>query len=177
MKLRDLASRFSYKLLLGDGPTFPNHSKRLQAQRLPVESRLHALAVWKAQRAAGNVLRNDDVTVENFTRVALRLANDSDLPPSVPIAILTLLDGVRVPTASVILTVWHPDRYGIIDRNAWSALFNYPKVRTREFEPHEYDYYVQVITELGAETSLTPRQIDMALWTWWTEEREKEAAA
>ncbi|MDP9180998.1 MAG: hypothetical protein M3O21_04680 [Chloroflexota bacterium] len=137
---------------------------------------LHDLALWKSERSAGNVRRNDRSFVEKLTRTALRLADDPELPASVPISVLTLLDGVRVPTASVILTVWHPDRYGIIDRNAWSALFNRPQVRTREFEPREYDYYLQILRELADITRVTPREVDMALYRWWIEERERKTA-
>jgi hypothetical protein len=169
------ASRFKYKSLLSDGPLFPKQSKRLQVQGSLSQEDLHDLALWKSARSAGNVRRNDHSLVEKLTRAALRLADDPDLPASVPISVLTLLDGVGVPTASVILTVWHPDRYGIIDRNAWSALFDCPQVRPREFEPREYDYYLQILTALADSTKLMPREVDMALYTWWIEERERSA--
>lgn len=76
--------------------------------------------------------------------------------------------------ASTILTVWDPKRFGIIDVNAWSALF--PKRRLRQFEPRDYDEYVSILKELRRLTHLTARQIDMALWELWDQMKKRRKA-
>lgn len=177
MPLPDLVCRYSYKPTLDNSPTFPNESKRLKAKGFLSLADLHKLAHWKSQRSAGRVKLNRDSDVRKFTRVALDLASRRNLPPSIPISVLTILEGIRVPTASVVLTVWDPRTFGIIDVNAWSALFNYSSARSTPFEAREYDYYTSILHELRRMTGLTAREIDIALWTWWDEKKEDRSHA
>jgi hypothetical protein len=180
IRLSHFVLLFDYKRLRDDEHTFPVQSKKLRGQGFLNREDLYEFADWKSSRNPRLVLRNDDATVQQITRVALQLANDNSMPASVPIAVLTILEGVRVATASVILTVWDPTRFGIIDVNAWSAL-NIPAKRPGQFEPRDYDYYVAILRNLSEITKLTPRQIDMALWAWWkspeANTHKKKAAA
>lgn len=178
IRLQDFVSLFDYKRLRGDEHTFPVQSKKLRGKGLLNRQDLYEFADWKSFRNPELVKRNDDNTVRNITRAALELANNKDMPASVPIAVLTTLEGVGVATASVVLTVWDPGRFGIIDVNAWSAL-NLPSKNPGQFEPRDYDYYIAILSDLSQITALTARQVDMALWAWWkySKTRKKKAAA
>jgi hypothetical protein len=118
-------------------------------------------------------LPNSEQAVKKLTQAALTLASDPTLPVSVPIAVLTILEGVRVPMASVVLTAWDPKRFGIIDVNAWSAIFKLSKQHSRQFEPREYDEYMSILKKLQTLTRLTAREIDMALWEWWDQTKKR----
>ena len=78
---------------------------------------LRAVAQWKAPRSAGHVDGNDEEYVRAITGFAFQTACER-----ARIEVLTLLDGVGWPTASVILHFFHCDRYPILDfRALWSV--------------------------------------------------------
>jgi hypothetical protein len=167
---------YDYKKRLNDdAPGFPNESKRLQKQGYLNLADLKDIAKWKSTRSANRVNGNSDSTVRQFTRIAFGLADNRNLPASVPIAILTNLKGVRVPTASVILTVWKPKRYGIIDVYVWWALFG--TKHKGEFRPTDYDDYLSVVGRLQRSTGLTAREVDMALWKEGAEKARRQRSA
>ena len=78
------------------------------------------------------------------------------------IEVLTLLNGVSWPTASVLLHVGHADRDPILDfRALWSLGV--------EGLPNQYTFpiwwsYVQVCRELAASAAVSMRTLDRALW-------------
>lgn len=176
LDLRALACEYPYKqrLSFDRSPTFDIASKKLQRAGCLSKAQLHAIAKWKSPRSARRVDANQPADVKKFTRIAFTLARDRKMPRSVPIAILTALRGVRVPTASVILTIWDPKRFGIIDVNAWSTLVG--KKRKGAFTAGEYDLYSEILRRLSAHTKLTPREIDMALWTHWNKKAKARRA-
>ena len=79
--------------------------------------KLRAVAQWKAPRSAGRVESNDEGYVTAITGFALQTKCER-----ARIEVLTRLDGVGWPTASVILHFFHCDRYPILDfRALWSV--------------------------------------------------------
>ena len=77
---------------------------------------LRVLARWKTPRSASRIARNGAEFVRDTTRVALSTGGER-----LRIEVLTLLDGVDWPTASVILHFAHAQRYPILDYRAlWS---------------------------------------------------------
>ncbi|RJR21402.1 MAG: hypothetical protein C4582_07910 [Desulfobacteraceae bacterium] len=83
---------------------------------------LRTVAQWKAPRSAGHIEGNSEEYVKEITAFALRAATER-----ARIEILTNLDGVRWPTASVILHFFHKEPYPIMDfRALWSVSLEVP---------------------------------------------------
>jgi hypothetical protein len=117
-----------------------------------------ALCAWKTPRSRPRVAANDAEFVEAVTRAALSTPNER-----LRIEVLTLLDGVSWPTASVVLHFAHRDPYPILDYRAlWTAGFDAPPT---------YDFtlwaaYTAFCRELAAAIGLTMRALDRALWQY-----------
>jgi hypothetical protein len=113
---------------------------------------------WKAPRIVPRLGRNGSAFVEAVTAVALATPNEE-----LGIKVLTLLDGVSWPVASVILHFTHEQRYPILDfRALWSVGIN---------PPTTYDFplwcaYTAFCRQVADEHSLTMRQLDRALWQY-----------
>ncbi|MBE5136856.1 hypothetical protein [Vibrio parahaemolyticus] len=80
---------------------------------------------------------------------------------------LIKLRGVQIPTASVFLTLYAPDEYGIIDYHAWQALYRRGLVSRKESGKNltvdDYMLYVNQIRRLAKKYQTTPRIIDLSL--------------
>jgi hypothetical protein len=145
--------------------SYARKEESLVADRRTVEraghltkEQLKDVALWKAPRAAGHVDKNDASFVEEMTHLALTAKDER-----ARIEILTLIDGVQWPTASVILHLFHKDRYPILDfRALWSLGQDVPKVYT-------FDYwwpYVEFCRDLADRTKVDMRTLDRALWQY-----------
>jgi len=99
---------------------------------------------------------NDASKVE----LALRAAKEAD-DSTVLTALRTLddLQGVGVPVASAVLTAIHPDKFTVIDRQAYKAL----KVPFRSPSPSEYLHYLNFCRESAAHFHVSLRDLDRAL--------------
>jgi hypothetical protein len=97
--------------------------------------------------------------VRELTAIAFSTSNER-----LRIEVLTLLNGVSWPLASTILHFGVSADYPILDvRALWSL-----GVRVRQ---HQYDYelwrnYVQYCRALTAETGVSVRTLDKALWQY-----------
>ena len=113
-EINEIASRYEYS----------NSEIELVDLRTKVDSRgylkkneLKKIAYWKAPRNSGHVRNNSEEYIHEITSFTLSARNER-----ARIEILTLLDGVSWPTASVILHFCHTDPYPIIDfRSLWSV--------------------------------------------------------
>jgi hypothetical protein len=80
------------------------------------------------------------------------------------VEVLTLLNGVSWPTASVILHFCHREAYPILDfRALWSLGVEANDVR------YNFDLwwgYTQACRRLAEETGLSMRELDRALWQY-----------
>ena len=78
----------------------------------------------------------------------------------VRLGLLTALTGVGVPIASAVLALVEPQKYCILDRHGWRAVFG----KEREsFTPFDYWSYHQAIARLGIELGWTLRETDLAI--------------
>jgi hypothetical protein len=122
------------------------------------------LARWKTPRSAPRVARNDDAFVREVTGVMLT-AKDERLR----VEVLTLLQGVKWPTASVILHFVHPDPYPILDvRALWSVGFSHPPAYDFEF----WAAYVAFTRREARRLNVSLRDLDRALWQY-SKERQR----
>jgi hypothetical protein len=151
----EIAKRYSYE----------RQEKSLVADRKTVEraghltkKQLKDVALWKAPRAAGHIDKNGASFVEEMTHFALTATDER-----ARIEILTLIDGVQWPTASVILHLYHKDRYPILDfRALWSLGQVVPKVYTFEY----WWPYVEFCRGLADHAKVDMRTLDRALWQY-----------
>jgi hypothetical protein len=81
------------------------------------KAELEAVCRWKSPRAAGRVRLNDHHRIRKATTAALTSKSER-----VRLEALIALQGVSVPTASAILTLLSPKRYGVIDIRVWQLL-------------------------------------------------------
>jgi hypothetical protein len=119
---------------------------------------------WKSPRSKPRVESNSAEYIEAVTRTALATPNER-----LRIEILTLLIGVRWPTASVLLHFGYADLYPILDfRALWSLGVDADQVK--------YDFkfwwgYTMYCRELAKSARVSMRVLDRALWQYSKENR------
>jgi len=129
-----------------------------------------AVTRWKTKRSMSRCARNGAALVEETTAAALR-ASDERLR----IGTLTLLEGVSMPTASVLLHLAHKDPYPIIDYRAlWSLGIETP--------PPSYSFefwqaYTRTCRSLAKQAGVSMRILDRALWQFSKEQQPAPAPA
>ena len=117
-----------------------------------------ALCHWKSPRTAPRCARNSSDFIKDVTQVALSTADER-----LKIEILTLLDGVSWPTASVILHFCDRNPYPILDfRALWSLNVRQP---SRYAFPIWQDY-TTFVRSLATKSGRTMRVVDRALWQY-----------
>ena len=86
------------------------------------------------------------------------------------VPLLCILNGVRVPTASAILTVWQPNEYTIYDVRVCDAMLSLShKLLTDqvvEDARKSYSKYLDVARKMAIELQVSLRDLDKTLWTW-----------
>jgi hypothetical protein len=117
------------------------------------------LCRWKTPRSQSKVASNPADYIEAITQTALSTPSER-----LRIEVLTLLNGVRWPTASVILHFCHADPYPILDvRALWSLSVDANTV------PYNFEFwweYTLFCRTLAQEASVTMRELDRALWQY-----------
>ncbi len=125
---------------------------------------LKKVAYWKAPRSAGHVDKNDDDYVKEMTKFSFEATTERTR-----IEILTKLDGVSWPTASVILHWFYPDPYPILDfRALWSVNMSVPKQYSFDF----WWPYVKYCREIASRNGIDMRTLDKALWQYSKENQK-----
>jgi hypothetical protein len=119
---------------------------------------LSKIAYWKAPRSSRHVSKNFDEYITEITKFAFHTKCER-----AKIEILTNLDGVNWPTASVILHFFDKDEYPILDfRALWSISVDVPT-------QYKFDFwwsYVQFCRSLADSSEVSMRILDQALWQY-----------
>ena len=119
---------------------------------------LRLVARWKSPRSAGRVETNGDEFVQAITGFSLRTPSER-----ARIEVLTVLDGVGWPTASVILHFFHPEKYPIMDfRALWSVSVDVPPQYAFPF----WWKYVEFCRNVAECAGHDMRTLDRALWAF-----------
>jgi len=117
---------------------------------------LAAVARWKTPRSRQRIAANSDADVRGITAMAFAA------PERLQHRVLTLLYGVRVPTATALLAVAFPDRHTIIDFRSTEAL-----KRLKMWDGTlGYLSYLEVCRRLAVRLDSDLRTLDRALWRW-----------
>jgi hypothetical protein len=117
------------------------------------------LCRWKTPRSRSRVASNPADYIEAITQTALTVPSER-----LRIEVLLLLNGVRWPTASVVLHFCHADPYPILDvRALWSVGINANPASYRfEF----WNEYTQYCRKLARDAQVSMRELDRALWQY-----------
>jgi thermostable 8-oxoguanine DNA glycosylase len=81
------------------------------------------ICMWKSSRPKNWYLKNSDKTIEETTAKVFDTQYEKRR-----MQLLTKLNGIRIPTASAILTLTNPQDYGVIDIRVWEVLYQYGSV-------------------------------------------------
>jgi hypothetical protein len=138
-----------------DRETFEKINEALFRNGFLNSKQLYEVARWKTVRVSKIVKKNPDSMVKSITAFALKISDEK-----YKIRILSSLDGIGIPRASAILAMSDPEKYGVIDINAWLALTGEKK---QSFDDSDWIWYLKQIRKLAKKHRKTPRQIDMVL--------------
>ena len=117
------------------------------------------ICAWKTPRSKPKVASNSAEFIEAATRTALSTGSEQ-----LRVEVLTLLNGVSWPTASVILHFCHQEAYPILDfRALWSLGVDAGKVK---YNFELWAEYTSVCRRLAQRSALSMRQLDRALWQY-----------
>ena len=136
----------------------------VQSAGFLTKDQLRIVARWKSPRSAGNIERNSDGFIKEMTALAFSAKDErARIEP------LTLLDGVRWPTASVILHAFHSEPYPILDfRALWSLCAAVPS----EYSMDLWTPYTIFCRKLATKAGVSMRALDRALWQYSKEHQE-----
>jgi hypothetical protein len=118
---------------------------------------------WKSPRAIHHLRANSRHAVRAATRSALGARSEERR-----LAALTALRGVSVPTASALLTLLDPRRYGVIDIRVWQLLHRVGTVHARAggagFGFEHWRRFLEVIRDLAGRLGVTARDVERTLF-------------
>jgi len=141
----DLLDRES---MIGEDPATGRLILRLRHVRRDRDlSRSEVLEIcsWKSPRSIRHCERNSAETVKSV--ICRGLASGSERKR---LDLLTSLHGVSVPTASAILALTNPRRYGVLDIRVWQLLFRLGSVnqnrRGQGFRLHYWAEYLKILS-------------------------------
>jgi hypothetical protein len=126
---------------------------------------LYEICRWKSKRKAAKAKNNPEGFVKEITAFSFTAKCERSR-----IGSLMLLDGVQMPTASVILHFCVDQTYPILDvRALWSLSIEKPSFYSFDF----WEAYTQTCREVAKELLMTVRQLDMALWQYSKEHQPR----
>lgn len=79
---------------------------------------------------------------------------------------LTKLHGVRIPTASAILSITDPNRYPIIDERCIQSLNDLGIIQWESITKNNWLRYLRIIRDLGKQHKKNAREIEKGLFAY-----------
>ena len=152
-KLKYWASRYNYPI---SEDNLINKKSTIQKRGYLTKENLEEICKWKSPRSAGNMQSNSEEYINEITSLSFKSQDERTR-----IEVLTVLDGVGWPTASVILHLFHKQKYPLLDfRALWSINTEVPNTYNFIF----WWEYVQYTRLLSKKYDIDMRSIDRALW-------------
>ena len=134
----------------------PELKSNVQARGYLTKEELHKIARWKSPRRANLTLENTDDFIKDITKSAFTATDDW-----AKLLILTLLQGVREPTASAILHLLDNGQYPILDIHAlWSVGLPWEERTSYPF----WLEYIEFCRDTANNNNVSMREFDRALW-------------
>ena len=141
-------------------------SRRLSAARRRgylTKGELIAACRWKSPRSAPHVRANNHHRVRAATAAALSTRDEA-----ARLEALVQLRGVSVPTASAVLTLIDPRRYGVIDIRVWQLLHRAGRVTGRRhgvgLTTRDWLQFLAVIRALARKLRVGVRTVELTLF-------------
>jgi hypothetical protein len=137
---------------------------KFRENRHATKEDLEKIIKWKFQgRLAGRqkmnltrISRVEDWVIKKITGLAFEMPTDK-----LKLKLLTAIDGVGASVASVILTFYDPDNYGVLDFHAWHGLYNNDK---KIFTEQECLRYFKDLRAKAREVGLPCRDVEKAIF-------------
>ena len=120
---------------------------------------------WKSPRSIRHCRRNSARRVNSVMRRVFTARSEKKR-----LELLTSLHGVSVPTASAILTLTNPRRYGVLDIRVWQLLFRLGSVNHKPggqgFRFHDWDEYLKILRHQAKRLGLPVRLVELSLFKY-----------
>jgi thermostable 8-oxoguanine DNA glycosylase len=126
------------------------------------------ICMWKSRRPKNRYLKNQN-QIEKITQKAFQAQDEID-----KINLICSLNGVGIPTASALLTVVYPRKYGIMDIRCVEMLQELKFNIKNAMSVKNWLKYLVIMRKLAKENKVTPRQLDMILFVMHNEKLNKE---
>jgi len=153
-EIRALSARYEYQ----SDASVQDLVRSVQRAGYMTLEQLRIVGHWKSQRIGHHLVRNADSLVRETTRLAFAADHEE-----LRIGILLTLRGVGMPMASVLLHLFHQDKYPIIDfRALWSL--NVPPGTAHDATL--WLRYVEACRTLAEQAQVSMRELDRALWQY-----------
>lgn len=138
--------------------------KKFQKNRFITKKDLQEIIKWKFQgQLKGRQLLNlerltifNSAVIEKISKLAFEVNLDK-----LRIRLLVVIDGVGPAVASVILTFYDPDNYGVLDFHAWNVIFKNSK---KIFTEKDCLEYFNELRKISKKLKLPCRDIEKALF-------------
>ncbi len=136
-----------------------------RARRRGAVTRAEFLAMcrWKSPRSIRHCERNSAATVRRVSRAVLATRSERRR-----MELLLGLRGVSVPTASAVLTLLEPRRYGVLDVRAWQLLFGLGRVQGkpsgRGFTVRDWLAYLAELRRHARRLGVAARAVELTLF-------------
>ncbi|MFH1694860.1 MAG: hypothetical protein ABH850_00330 [Candidatus Micrarchaeota archaeon] len=130
------------------------------------------ICMWKSARQKNRYLKAcQNKNIVEITKKAFAKINDIDKLTE----LTENLDGVGIPTASAILAVYNPTKYGVIDIRALQVLHSAKLINSdNPSNKKNWVEYIKIIRVLAKRYNCSPREVDKALFlihTKYTKEK------
>lgn len=125
------------------------------------KSEFLTICLWKSRRPKNLYSLNSENEIKTATR--LSFAEKDEIHK---VEHLTKLHGVRIPTASAILSVTNPKKYPIIDERCIQSLNDLGIIKWKRITESNWLKYLEVVRELGATYNKTARDIEKGLFAY-----------
>lgn len=124
---------------------------------------LERVCRWKSPRSIALVRANTAHQVRRCTAEALKSLDERER-----LEALLALRGVSVPSASAVLTMLEPERYGVIDIRVWQLLHAIGAVegnpRGAGFTFDQWHRFLHVLRDLAARLETSARAVERSLF-------------
>ncbi len=129
----------------------------------------YAICIWKSARQKQNYLQNEGKKcVEDITKKAFSTEDEKE-----KIKLLCKLRGVKIRTASALLTVVFPNKYAVLDIRCLEMLEEqFRSGISKSVSLKTWLEYLSKMRSLASGYGITPRQLDMALFAMHKEKLE-----
>lgn len=122
-----------------------------------------AMCRWKSPRSRRHYERNSAKAIRSVSRAVLATRSERER-----MARLIALPGVSVATASAILTLIDPRRYGVLDIRCWQLLFSIRSVagneRGRAFTVSQWERYLERLRGHARALGVSARMVEYTLF-------------